>query len=67
MRVGRIVGDVPYCSVGGMAHVASKVRPPCARMLAPRPKVGRGRDCVRGQGSVEIAIEARLRRCVDSA
>jgi hypothetical protein len=46
-----------------MAGVASTVRSPCVRSLAPRPKLGRGVDCARGQGSGEVLIvlEARAR------
>ena len=63
MGVGKIVGDVPCCGVGGMTHVASEVRPLCVRSLAPRPRLGRGVDCARGRGSgeAEIALEARAR------
>jgi hypothetical protein len=46
-----------------MACVASMVRSPCVRSLAPRPRLRRGVDCARGQGSGEalIALEARAR------
>ena len=63
MGVVEIVGDVPCRGVGGMAHIASGVRPSCVRSLAPRPGLGRGVDCARGQGSGEalITLEARAR------
>jgi hypothetical protein len=61
MGVGGKVGDVHCCGVGGMAQVASGVRPPCVRSLAPRLRLGRGIDCARGRGSREalIALEAK--------
>ena len=58
--VGTVV-DMPSCSVGGMAHVISGVRPPCIGSLVPRLRLGRSVDCARGRGSVvaEIAPEAK--------
>jgi len=58
--VGIVVG-MPYCSVGGVAHVASEVRPPCIGSLVSSPRLGRNIDCVRGRGSVgaEIAPKAK--------
>ena len=54
---------MPCHGVGGMARVASGVRPPCVRSLVSRPGLGRGVDCARGQGSggALIALEARAR------
>ena len=71
-RVVGIVADMPCCSVGGMAHVTSRVQPPCAGSLASRPRLGRGADCARvwslvkaeiapetqGSGETEPALEA---------
>jgi len=61
MGVVGIVDGTPYCSMGGMVHVASGVRPPCTRSLAPRPRLGRGVNCARGWGSsrAEIALETQ--------
>jgi len=53
--VGTVV-DTPCCSVGGMAHVASGVRPPCVGSLTPKTRFGRGVDCARGQGSIGAGI-----------
>ena len=60
MGVVGIVVDTPCCSVGGMAHVALGVRPPCIGSLVSRPRLGWSIDCALGRGSVgaEIAPEA---------
>ena len=61
--VGGTVGGAPYCGVGGMAHVASGVWPPCVRSLAPSLGLERGVDCARGWGWGEalIALEVGAR------
>ena len=48
---------------GGMVYVTSAVRSSCVGSQAPRPELGRGVDCARGQGLGEalIALEARAR------
>jgi len=50
MGVGEIVGVVPCCGMGSMAHIASGVRPSCVRSLALRPRLGRGVDCAMARG-----------------
>jgi len=64
MGVGQIVGDVPYHGVGGMAHVASG--DDHYRSLAPRPRLGRGVVCARGQGSVEALIALKAMGSVEA-
>jgi len=59
MGVVGIVADGPCCSVGGMAHVASGVRPQCTRSLTLRPRLGRGVNCARGWGSFGMGDYAR--------
>ena len=58
--VGTVV-DMPCCSVGGMVHVASGVRPPCVGSLMPRTRLGRGVDCARGRGSVGAGIASEAK------
>ena len=57
---GRVVGIVCAISCrgmgGSMAGVASTVRSPCVRSLAPRPRLGRGVDCAWGRSSGEALI-----------
>ena len=64
MGVVGIVCVVSCRGMGGsMVGVASKVRLPCVRSLAPRPKLRRGIDCAQGHGSGEalIVLKAKAR------